>query len=469
MLASALAFAFTSCEKEPEQNDDPNKENQEPEKPVEKSKEAKLLTFSLTAGEVTIEGTVYEEDKVVEIVYLPEQAAALTNATAVATYSEKATISPDPAVAADYTVAGGVKYTVTAEDGETAVEYTVEPVAATITVKCEPVWETPKTFGDFNLTSYSYSDGSVAFSGLNIVMHDLKVFDLDGNKVGDLNTTGLPHTKLFSMSNDEKGVLVATIALDKDGAQTDVEDSWAKSQLWAWKNGWDKAPEMIWKADDGNVARYMSASGDLAGDYIITIISPGRGVNGAMFHCFVGKGGQPLTDSGVWHAFNTTKPSNDGNWSQHLSAASGDPNGTFFYMDSMSGDNGVGVAYYARKGIDGEDVPLFGTVFAEGLVEEEAHGGSNQFGNYTVAHARGFKYNGVEYVVAASCGWTVGYTTIVPADPEQPYLLRTQGNSAGASKPSSAYIYDPATDTGHVIVVHANALVQRYDITRQIL
>ncbi len=462
MLASAMVFSFTSCEKDPQQGT---------EKPAEKSKEAKILTFTATSGDVTIEGAVYENDKVVELVYLPEQAAALTNATAVATVSEKATISPDPATAADYTVEGGVKYTVTAEDGETTVEYAVMAVAATVQVKCEPVWEAPKTFGELGIANYAFSDGSVGFSGLNIVTHDCQVFDLDGNKVGTLNTTGLPNNLLVSLSNDVNGVFVATLGTKADGSAPANGDEIANSEFWAWKDGWDKAPVKIWEYVGANVGRYMSMSGDLAGDYIATIIAPGRGANGAMFHCFIGKGGQELKAEGVWHAFNTTFASNDGNWSQHVSAASGNPDGTFFIMDSQSGDAGVGCAFYARRGLEGDNVPLFGTAWPDELVAEEAHGGSNQYGNYTIAHVRGFMFNGVEYMIASSSGWPSSYITIQTpnAEDENHYLLRTQVFGTAEPKCSSAYVYDPATDTGHVIFAAANYQLVRYDITRQII
>ena len=63
MAVASLAVGFTACQK-----DDPKQD----EKPAEPSKEAKLVKFDVTGtattGEFTITGSMFEKDKVVELV-----------------------------------------------------------------------------------------------------------------------------------------------------------------------------------------------------------------------------------------------------------------------------------------------------------------------------------------------------------------------------------------------------------------
>lgn len=454
----ALTALLVSCGK------DPKPVGPEPEPEVV---EAKLLSFSVTSGDVTIEGTVYEVDKVVELVYLPEQFDALKNATATITVSENATISPDPAEERDYTADTPVKYTVTNKDQ--VATYEIVPKAAEVIIKCEPVWDAPKTFGTLGVSGYIFNDGGVGFCDVDkFVTHDCQVFDLDGKKIGTLNTTGLPNSKLLSMANDEKGIFVATVGVSNDPVTNSdgptSGDDLATGDLWAWLDGWDKAPTKVWGHNEAPVIRYMSVSGDLRGNFIITIIAPGRSATGTMFHCFVGTNG---TLPGAWNAFNTTQPSNDGNWSQHVSAASGDPAGTFFVMDSR-GEN-KGIAVYARKGIGGAEVALNGTMLDDNVVTETGHSGENQYGNYSIGHVRGFQYFGEDYVIVSSSGWPSAYLTIQPADANKDYILRTVAFSGATPRPSSAYVFDPATQTGHVIFTAADHFYVRYDITREII
>ena len=131
MASAAMLVLAASCDKESKEPET------EPEKPVEKSKECKLLSFNLQSGDYKVEGFVYDEDHVAEITYMPGDRSFLTNATAEVTLSDKATISPDPAEAKDYTVEGGVKYTVTAEDGKTSQVYSVVLREAKIKVTCK--------------------------------------------------------------------------------------------------------------------------------------------------------------------------------------------------------------------------------------------------------------------------------------------------------------------------------------------
>ncbi|MBR2856291.1 MAG: DUF5018 domain-containing protein [Bacteroidales bacterium] len=460
--ASMIALA-ASCNKEPQPEPEP-----EPE-PVVKSDACKLTALSLEAAGQSIEGFVYEEDKVVEVAYMPDQYAGLANATAKLTVSDKATVSPDPTVAADYTVEGGVKFTVTAEDGEHKAVYTVVLKEAEFNVKCQLVWQ--KTYGDLGVGTASFSQSNVGFSGTNFVTRNLEVLDLTGAKVGTLNVEGVAAAGeegfgLACVTNDHAGHLVASVGVTADDKPAPNSDSVVKSYIYVWKNGWDKAPEQFYYTDEGNVTLYMSAGGDLTADGIINVISPGRGAT-TMFHTFYTTAG---AEGYQWAAFNTQYVSNDGNWGQMVSPATGKISGDFVVCDSQGNNNGM--MYYVRHGYEdlGADVALNGTVLDDALAEG---GGSNQYGNYSIGHARAFTLNGTAYVVACSSGWPCTYVTIQTLNPEDEnhYLLRTQVLATPAPVPCSAYCFDESTGKAYVLVSaqSESPMMALYEIITEIL
>lgn len=463
LAAASLVALAASCNKEPQPEPEP-----EPT-PEVKSDACKLTALSLVAGGQTIEGFVYEDENVVEVAYMPDQYAGLANATAEVTVSEKATVSPDPATAADYTVEGGVKFTVTAEDGEHKAVYTVLIKEAEFNVKCQPVWQ--KTFGELGVSTASFSQANVGFSGTNFVTRNLEVLDLTGAKVGTLNVEGVAGAGAegfgFScMTNDHAGHLVASIALTAEGTPAPNSDSASQSKIYVWKNGWDKAPELFYEATDGNVSLYMSAGGDLTADGIVNVISPGRGAT-TMFHTFYTTAG---AEGYQWAALNTNYVSNDGNWGQMVSPASGKLTGDFVICDSQGSNNGM--MFYARHGYEdkGEDVALTGTVLADALAEG---GGSNEYGNYSTGHARAFVLNGTSYVVACSSGWPCTYVTIQTLNPEDEnhYLLRTQVLSTPAPVSCSAYCYDAESGKVYILVSaqSESPMMALYEIITEIL
>lgn len=458
LASSAMMLAFSSCENKTEPEPEP-----EPE--PELSSDAYITAFTVTSGDVTIEGTIYEEDQVIELVYMADQLPSLATATATVSVSEGATISPDPSEVRDYTAAEPVTYTVTAEDGETTRTYSIEPVEGETIVRCEPVWD--KTFGDLGLGSYLFGDCGVAFSGLDIVTFDGQVFDLDGNKIGDLNMTGLPNTQIVCMSNDNYGVLAASVGVTVDGGVPENGDAIHHGCIYAWLDGWENAPVELYRNDEGNVTRYFSLSGDVMnGDFILTAITDGRAASNQIHHLFYGSNAE---FPGSWAQFTVSYPTNDGNWSQIISAATGgDINSVMFFVGDSRGDN-QGFAVYARQGYQGADTALYGTLADDGIVAETEYGGSNQYGNYSTGNVRGFMYNGEPYVVASTSGWAASYVCIQPADPSADYLLRSAMYNVATPFPSSAYVYDPETDTGHVIYMAANTEIVRFDITRDLI
>ncbi len=441
LVASAALVAFAaSCEKTAE----PNQNKPDNGKPEEKSKECKLLTIALKAGDLKLEGFVYEEDKVAEVTCMPAQKDLFNAASAEITVSEKATISPDPKEVRDYTVAEGVKFTVTAEDGKTSQEYTVLLKDAKIKTVCKKVWE--KTYGDLSVKSSTAGIGNVGFSGDKIVTSNLEVLDLEGNKVGTLCTDGIVDGKatdfwLTCVSNDHANHLVGSVGYDATGEKFSKEIAWTRYYIWL--DGWDKAPQLLYEKKDAEVAKYFSASGDLPKKGILTIIA-GRSV-AQLHHCIVFVDGKFQ-----WNGYNTPYPGNDGNWGAIVSAASGDPDGYFFLADSRG--NNMGIDVQVRKGIKGNDVQLNGSIVDDGTVAGE-HGGKNQYGNYSSGHARAFMLNGRAYAAITSSGWPSTYLTIQSADPEDEdhFLLRSQVWASGSPSPSSA-VYTVSSGEVYVLM-----------------
>ena len=443
LAGAAMMILAASCDKVTQE--DPENKDPEQEKPVEKSKECKLLTFSLKVGDKAHEGFVYDEDHVAEIVYMPGQKAMFAKATAVVTISEKATIAPKPDEVRDYTVEGGVVFTVTAEDGKTKQEYKVVLKEAKVKVTCKEVWK--KTYGDLDISVTGCGQPNVGFSGDKFVTRNMEVLDLEGKKVGTLNLDGIqdatnPNFGLVCMSNDHKNHLVATVSYDKSGKFSIFTDDNKKpeyannSKVYVWEKGWDKAPTLIYESKEGDLSRYMSAGGDLPKEGIVTLIA-GRNIT-QMHHCDV------FTDGKLaWNAFNTKYPGNDGNWGQIVSPASGDPNGYFFIADSQGKNQGAHVM--SRTGIKGNDVDLFGSMLDDETVAKE-HAGMYQYGNYSTTHARAFMLNGKAYAAVTSSGWPSTYLTIQSDNPddEDHFILRTVVFAAGQPVPCSAVYMAPS-------------------------
>ena len=450
VMATAASVAFAaSCDKQLE-SDQGKPDKPDTEKPVEKSTECDLLTISLVAGDVKVEGFVYEEEKVAEVTCIPSQKELMTAAKAEITISEKAVISPDPEEIRDFTAPEGVTFTVTAEDGETSKAYKVLIRDAQIKTVCKKVWE--KTYGDLGIKSTTSGIGNAAFSGDKIVTSNLEVIDLEGNKVGTLNTDGVVDNqasdfRFVCLANDHANHLVASAGYAA-GGETFVQnkDNVAYTRIYIWSDGWDKAPSLLYEHKEANLVGYVSAGGDLPKKGILTIKAGASATQ--MHHCNV------FTDGALtWNAFNTTLSGVDGNWGQIVSPCSGDVNGCFFVADSR-GDN-QGAYVVSRQGLKGNDVVLNGSLVDDGTLPGE-HGGKNQYGNYSSTHARGFMLNGKPYAAITSSGWPNTYLTIQSADPEDEdhFLLRSQLWAAGQPQPCSA-VY--TVSSGEVYVLMSTA------------
>lgn len=467
-LAAVAALCFASCKK-----DDPI--TPEP-KPEVKSEECKLIKLVAVTSAGEIEASLFSNEKVAEINYLGEHFEGLKAATLQVEVSPKATTDLEEGKVYDLTTEK-VEFTVTAEDGVHKATWKIEAVEAEVVLSCEPVDQNVP--GKFGIVDVSKLGSSVAFCGVDkIATINGEVYDFDANKVGDLNMEGVPAGAIMlSINNDVNGVVIANFGFDKEGNPTTVGDNINYGYVFAWKDGFDKAPIIVYTNvnnepnNRGNSFGYMNCGGDVNGDFLLCAIFAGRGAttNHHVWEFHNGDFSKPK-----WHNFKTDYVSNDGNWGQIIAPASGNVNGTFFIGDSM-GDN-KGYHVYTRQGVQntGEDVALQGTTktTVPGVQGVGIPEGNAQYGNYSTGHIKAFMLNGTPYVITASTGWPEVYITIQsndPADEKNHYLLKTQYFSASQVIPSAAYVYDAANDKGQVLLLGGTIVIARYEIKREIL
>ena len=209
----ALAgFVLTGCT----EKDTPSGE----EDPVRGSTECRIESFVLNLGDqTTITGDVYDYDKSIDISYTTDQIEMMKAATATIAISKGASISPDPAQAADYTQP--VSFTVTAEDGKTVRTYTTRPVEKVVVLhtKVEPALS--KTTTEMGLGSETTSASEYKFIGVSgdKLVIGTKVFDYKTfAAVGELNMDGYTDQKMTGMGNDHAGNLIAAVTPDGDAS-----------------------------------------------------------------------------------------------------------------------------------------------------------------------------------------------------------------------------------------------------------
>ncbi len=484
-LAALAALSLAACNPT-EMGEGPNPDDGKQEEP--KSTACKLSSFTVNVGESTIDAFIDQAEKTVEITYMPAEYEALASATAVVTISDKATISPDPTQPIDYT-AGPVEFTVTAEDPEYSAVYTVNLAEAEFTEKAEFKWY--KTYGELGINAPNTGQCAIAFCDVDkFAYNSLDVFDLEGNKLGVLNTDGIPgldtyNGQLGSMSNDENGVLVACCCYGGANDAATVHTS-----IYAWIDGWDKAPTLIYGPTDYQ-CYFMSVAGDVTGKFIVNLRT-GVSAPPQMHHVLVYDGnGYVAGENITWYGPFINHPSNDGCWGQQLSFFTANPEDGFVCWDSADaaefGETGNrSSAFYVYDGLsayieqfnsgDIHETPLKGGV---NWVDWDADGRFFGYGNFSTGHVKAFVYNGQKYVLACSSSWPCNWITIQKADnlvedddttddvdeSDANYFLPTQIIEQAAScYPSGAYVFDPATGTGHVLVASQASCVVSYDM-----
>lgn len=471
-LVAIASLCLVSCN-----NDDPVDPSKPDPTPEVKSKECKLIKLTAHTSDSEIEAAIYSNEKVAEINYKGEEFEGLKNATLTVEVSPKATTDLKEDKVYDLTSGEPVSFTITAEDGEHTSTWNVEIALAKATLSCEKVDENVP--GKFGINAVSAAGASVAFCGVDkIATINGEVYDFNANKVGNLNMEGVPAGAImYNMNNDVNGVVVASFAFDKDGVPTTNGDDINYGYVYAWKDGYDKAPTVVYtnanneEGNRGNNFAYMNCGGDVNGDFLLCAIFGGRNATQS-HHVWEFHNGDFSTST--WHHFPTDYAGNDGNWGATISPASGNVNGTFFIGDSM-GDN-KGYHVYTRQGTanTGEDVALTGTTMTTvpGVQSAGIPDGNAQYGNYSCGNIKAFSFNGTPYVIAATTGWPEVYITIQtndPSDEENHYLLQTQYFAAAAQVPSAAYVYDAANDKGQVLLLGGNLVIARYEISREFI
>ena len=516
--ATALMIgAFASCTPEEETKDDDNKNEEEQKQEPEKSKAAKLLTFSLSDGTVTLEGEIFDSQKIVEVQYNPEDAAVITNATATVTISEKATISPDPATIKDWS--SEQKLTVTAEDGQSKNEYTVKTIPMEYAVSIAPADGDGKKLVEIGAANdiAFFAGNQIAFCDVDkIVTSDGRVYNLDLTFVGNLNRGEIPSGCAFtSMGNDDNGVLIAAVGYGDaeytiPGADGDGVLTWNytnATRFYAWKDGYDQAPTKIY--ENASFLSWMNVSGDVNGKMLITAKQSGNVGNHHLFHFDNG-----VVSGAKWAWYNTGKEEVDRSASdvmnftpacwrlgqtagstvsplgvekedalfihgQAMSALSvEDPE---YSTDKWGKDGNAGMFVGVRQGYNNtENLYLRGT--AETINGGTArYGGLYGWGNVcTTGNIKAFRYNGNVYAAISGSDWNEPHITVVDvtastADKTE-YLLSTQGVAKSLVNPitSVAYVYNPATDKGEIAVFYENSganenesFIRRFTISRE--
>lgn len=411
-------------------------------------KACRIETFTLNFSDgTTLSGDVYDYDKSVDLSYTTAEFEMMKSATATLTLSEGATVSPDPSQTADYTQP--LSFTVTAKDGKTARTYTTKPVEKVLEGYTKVEAATSKTATEMGIgTAADYK--FVGVSGDKLVVGK-KVFDYKTfAPAGDLNMTGYEDQKMTGMANDEAGHLIA--AVNADGASA------VPTTIICWKDGWDKAPSEYIKSETSFIGKQISASGNLLEGAGIVSAMNGSDLKGAHFAwARLDGASHPETP---FYGVETNVPSNDGNWSQTISACSGDPLGTWFVYDPEPGNGNAytWTAWTAHNNINLTPIP--GVLSGKGT-----HG----WGNLTLGSVRAFTFNGTAYGAYITTGWPETYVAIVDNNGE--YLLNPNdaitafAHNGTEPIPQITYVYNESEGAGYVFALEAGQFVKSWKLT----
>ena len=491
IAAAAVLFSLASCNKSNEPNSKPGTNpSEDPGTVTEKSNKCDILTFSIQAGETEIVGDVSAVEKKVVLPVFPEDMDAIVSAKAVYTLSEGATISPDPAAQAmDYSK--DIKLTVTAEDGTTTKEYTVSSRAVKVKLSVNKVWEESKTLGQLKIipAGLEYNTQMFAFAGTDkFVACDLQVFDLDGNALGKMNTTGIKDGWIpTSLTNDPNGVVVACFS---DGIDNTL-DNVTEGGIYAWVNGYDQAPKELWSVTSPETNDFfpvgtnrdffeLCVGGDVKGDFVMTTyhflewngpwdgVLIGTYIDLGMHNVFVGKGGE-VVDHTVGYTIHTA---GDANCWQQMIPVSGNPDGQYVICDSQKPG---GIVYFVQEGSDepGSDIPLYGTLTVEQVGEEGAEGAQN-YGNYTCGQGFVVRYFGRDYLIAATEHWHGQYLTVQTLDPtDEDHIVypTTEIGTKDENRVSVAAIFDEEAGVARILYAthRSGGEVFLYEMNRETL
>ena len=425
---------------------------------------ADILSFKLVKGEESIEAAVSSFEKRVLIVYLPEQASLLLDAVAEVTLSKGATISPDPSVARDYDV--DIAFTVTSGDGTTIKTYVVGSEEAKVVNNVVKGWS--RTYKALGIADQIFDQGQSQIGWCDLdkfVTHEGSVFDIDGKKLGSLNAEGInSEWGLISLANDDKGRFIATYGNgSKDRNMVDTNNAGA---IYIWADGWNAKPTLLYEFTEDKVPEYpqyywgasdcasLSATGDYAGDLIVTTLHFGdyaiEGIPTGLHNVMLFKNGN-ISERRV---FDSRQRFGDGNWIQMISPASASLDGDFVIGDSNNTGVGYGVFVRREFGNLGDDYSLPGRVEEiPGWDPEASYPGLFGYGNYSVGHVKAFNWFGTPAVIVTSTFWEGAFLSIFPLDEELAPIHSTEiVSNIHEIRVSSAYVFNPADQTGYILI-----------------
>jgi len=286
------------------------------------SSDASIITsFKVKGTGGTIFNATIGTDNVITIKVSPylDAAEELDSVTPVFYLSKGATVSPDPTVPQNFAQQGGVKYTVTAEDGKTQTVYTVTwgisdqlqygegfSYAEIGTSKSFVELGYPGEVGNTGLPSIQYGDLQMyhAYCGDYIVLlsrayigtdpsspYCVKVVDKTNlNDAGTLNLGSIPVSNIRMITSDYKGRCVAA-----------VTNTASETEFFYWTTP-TSAPISVGKiainmAPNTDGSNNFQVAGDITDNAWITALAP-RGSNGEHYRVKV-TGGKLASDYSI--------------------------------------------------------------------------------------------------------------------------------------------------------------------------
>jgi len=282
------------------------------------SSDANIITsFKVKGRSNTMFNAVIGSDNVITIKVSPYRDAAqeLDSVTPIFYLSKGATVSPDPTVPQNFAQDGGVKYTVTAENGKTQKVYTVTwgisdqlPYGEGFSYAEIGVSKSfvdlgyPGEVGNTGLPSIQYGDLQMyhAYCGDYIVLlsrsyinadpaspYCIKVVDKTNlNPAGSLNIGSIPVSNIMMVTSDYKGRCVAAVVNNNE------------TEFFYWTAP-TNAPASVGKiavnmAPSTDGSNNFQVAGDITGNAWITALAP-RGQDGEHYRVKV-TGGKLASD-----------------------------------------------------------------------------------------------------------------------------------------------------------------------------
>lgn len=287
---------------------------------IKKSDKCEIISFA--TDEPAIQGVVDNDNNTIALI----SADDLSSVTAQVSLSPHATISPDPTQVHNYE-GEGVKFTVTAHDGQTKRVYTV---SKQIPPKIKYGWRTGSekeiwknvSIDKLGIVNASGMNYSLAASGNRLILStgaDKYLFNrATGDYIGKHDMKGVAANG--GMTSDDAGnILYATTA--DPGAEfkiyTAASTDATPTELLSYTN-----------ATGASMGKHISVQGDVKGDAVITAVI--YTWNGAVckFVRWTVTGGVPSTPSMV--SVTGATAGWNGNGHADVEAASTDPDGTYF-------------------------------------------------------------------------------------------------------------------------------------------